>query len=82
MDYEYLYIYRDENTVIQLWKKSEYVYVLSNGWENINFDLSEKRNAQALKGLKEGRKKVWVSAEDDYEYEVYTSANAAFGLDE
>lgn len=81
MEYEYLYVYRDENTVVQLYRKDENIYVLCDGWELIDFDLSEERNAEARKGLKEGRKKVYMYDKEDYQYDVYTSANAAFGLE-
>ena len=81
MEYEYLYVYRDENTVIQLYRKSKNIYVLSNGWETIDFNLFEERNVEARQGLKEGRKKVYMYDKEGDEYEVYTSANAAFGLE-
>ena len=81
MEYEYLYVYRDENTVIQLYRKSKNIYVLCDGWELVDFDLSEERNAEARQGLKEGRKKVYMYDKEGCQYDVYTSANAAFGLE-
>lgn len=80
MNYEYLYIYREENTVIQLYRESENVFVFSDGVEYIELDLSDERNKEARECLKNGHSNALIFDTDGYEYEVYTSANAAFGV--
>lgn len=87
MKYEYLYIYRDNNTVVQLYRshENENIFILDDGCDYpLTVDFSSEDNAQALYDLNDGKKKTYATAKDRdgymFEVTIYTSADAAFGL--
>ena len=87
MKYKYLYIYQDNNTVIQLYRshENENIFILDDGCDYpLILDFSSNDNKQALDDLNNGKKKTYALAKDRdgyvFEMVIYTSANAAFGL--
>lgn len=77
---EYLYIYRESNTVIQLYRESENTFTLSDGEWIDKLNLSDERNKYVLENLKEGIKCTWAVFESGDEWQVYATPAAAFGV--
>lgn len=78
---DYLYIYRDSNTVIQLYKDENKTYILSDGmWEDeVDFSLPE--NEHRIKGIENPhwkcRDAVFKSGD---RWDVYANPCDAFGV--
>lgn len=78
---DYLYIYRDSNTVIQLYKDEGKTYILSDGmWEDeVDFSLPE--NEHRIKGIENPhwkcRDAVFKSGD---RWDVYANPCDAFGV--
>ena len=80
MQYEYLYIYRQSNTVIQLYRESEDVFILSDGEWYDELDLSDEENKRNLEDFQNGARYVWLKFKSGDFWEVYTNPATAFGL--
>ena len=79
---EYLYIYRESNTVIQIHlNENKTAYILDDGeWED-KADLdSNEFNNQEIERLMNGARYVEFDSEKGDFWTVYISADAAFGL--
>ena len=81
MKYEYLYIYRESNTVVQLYYDETLCeYILDDGEWCDRLDLSDEENKEVLESLDKGYKCVWATFKSGDTWEVYADPAKAFGL--